>query len=181
MTKATNGLPMLCLCLLSHLGCGDNTSGASAPPPTVPAAGEPSVPGPNDSGVSGSNDSSAPGTRYPPVPCGSATCSEFPDVPVLVLPPCCANAALGTCGKLSSSGRCAVPPPRDPRCPVVGDWYGCCTANGTCGADVSVFGFGCEDLGDATFRKFSPNAPAPRRCDGTPLPDDDAGANPDAG
>jgi hypothetical protein len=43
-----------------------------------------------------------------------------------------------------------------------------------CGADVSVFGLGCEDLGDEMFRKFNPNAPTARRCDGTPLLDADA-------
>jgi hypothetical protein len=173
MTKATNRFA-LCLCVLSNLRCGADKPSAPEPPPTVPAAG---ATGNNDSGASGSKDSSVPVTMYPSVPCGSATCTEFPSVPVL--PPCCADAAQGTCGKESSTGRCVVPPPADSRCPAVGNWAGCCTANGMCGADVSVFGFGCEELGGEMFRKFNPNAPEARRCDGTPLPD--AGPGPDAG
>jgi hypothetical protein len=170
MTKASKSLPVLCLCVLCIFGCGDN------PPPTILTAG---ASGSSDSAVSDSSDSSAPTTMYPRVSCGSATCTEFPGVPVL--PPCCFDSAQGTCGKQSSTGKCVVPPPADPRCPAVGNWPGCCTANGMCGADVSVFGFGCEALDGEMFRKFNPNAPTPRHCDGTPLFAADAGASPDAG
>jgi hypothetical protein len=133
------------------------TTPTSPPPPAVlPATPPPGPPAP-----------SRP-TTGTAVACGAFICAGPQlSVPGVTLPPpCCVDAARGTCGTLANNGVCLPPPPPDPRCPsalVFGvELNGCCTFAGFCGIDATVIGAGCLDPSMLPAQ----DVPAPRRCDG---------------
>jgi hypothetical protein len=120
------------------------------------------------------------------VKCGSTMC-EAPAGAMGFISACCADEAKGTCGMTSlMGGQCSVPAKADPRCPTVSAMGfmipSCCTPQGMCGLDASMFGFGgCTDLDSAAKQAGAMGGgastiPAPRRCD-----EADGGADADAG
>ena len=115
--------------------------------------------------------------------------------------PCCQDASLGICGAAASEGAaCELFAAPDTRCPSIDlgalgaaaggaaagplNAFGCCTANGACGLDGSLFGRGCVENSEArALLGMIPLVgsliplPPPLACD---RPLDDAGT-PDAG
>jgi hypothetical protein len=170
-----NTLNALLLCAIGALGCGGDDSaepednGGAAPT------------GRTDAGNTPASGSDAGRTFVPSagaLACGTAKCANpttaaIPGFPTPAV--CCADAASNQCGLTNlQTNQCEAPPKLDERCPAVSgmgiDLKPCCTKAETCGIDASQFGGGCNDLADPMLRMFNPNAPAPRRCDGAPLP-----------
>jgi hypothetical protein len=130
------------------------------------------------------------GSSSDAVKCGSMMC-QSPAGAMGFITACCADEKTSTCGTSAMGGTCAVPSAGDPRCPkveVMG--FGitlpsCCTAQGQCGLDASMFGMpGCIDLATAATQAASMGMgmggplPAPRGCADTGA---DAGSANDAG
>ena len=178
----------ICLLMLHAVGvsaCGDdgdddgvkNAGGQSAA--GAQASGRGGEGGANSSGSSGagSSGSSFPGAPSGPVECGATTCAAQGGGFAGFAMPCCADAAKGSCGMSFMGAACTVPSAGDSRCPTVQAFGGisipsCCTMEGMCGLDASMFGFGgCTELGAAAMQASSMAMgmggmiPPPRRCD----------------
>lgn len=119
------------------------------------------------------------------VKCGSTTCAA-PGGAMGFISACCADEAKSMCGMSLMGNPCSVPSSGDMRCPghqVMGLTVpSCCTSDGLCGLDASMFGFGgCTDLKSAAAQAGammggSGNLPSPRACDGSDAGADDAGS-----
>src|SRR5260221_10318590 len=161
------------------LGCGSDStpSGGSGGAAGAVGGGGAPTSGSGGSSTAGAAGAAGAGGGAPaPVPCGSKTCPA-PPPPIPGLPgavACCADMATNACGWANAMGVCTASPPVDSRCPMVtgplGSLMPCCTSALTCGADTSVLGTGCTDLGNMLFRIAYPMAPPPVNCDGTPVP-----------
>jgi hypothetical protein len=124
------------------------------------------------------------------VPCGDTKCAGSAPNPNMMMIPgfmiaqsCCADEATSTCGTVQTSNMmCAPPPTPAPKCPkTFGSFAGCCAGDNLCGADLSLGGMGCVELGKfgmmvpAGARNFL-MLPPPAHCDdGSLVPMPDAG------
>jgi hypothetical protein len=168
---------MLALAVI-HVGCGDDDDSdkGSNHKDAGPSKGDGA--GRGGSGpVSGAAGSGLPpfGTPPPPVECGSTTCAS-PATGFGIITACCADESTSTCGTTFGGGMCAAPAETDPRCPplnlmgflMLGS---CCTPEGMCGFDASMFGMsGCVDLSAAATGQGLPAIPGlafppPRACE----------------
>lgn len=192
---------LLCLMLalsVVHLGCGDDdddsTKGSTRKDGGTSSDNESGRGGngQTSTGTAGTGAGLPFGTPPPPITCGSTMC-ESPATGFGLITACCADEATGTCGTTFGGGMCATPAETDPRCPPLnlGGFLmlgSCCTPEGMCGFDASMFGMsGCVDFSAATGGVALPaipgfSLPPPRACDdtgesdaGTVQPTDDAG------
>jgi hypothetical protein len=182
--KQLLALALLWLGVLGFVACGDDDSSESDCDAGSQDGGSAGKGG--ASGKAGAGGSGAAGGGTTPsagaVKCGSATC-EAPAAAMGFISACCADEATSTCGMTSlMGGQCTMPGKTDPRCPAISAMGfmipSCCTAQGMCGVDASMFGFGgCTDLESAAKQSMGGSTiPAPRRCD-----EADGGADSDAG
>lgn len=133
------------------------------------------------SGVTAGNTSVGPGAAVS-AECGSKTCTS-PGGSFAAA--CCVDAATETCGMSFMGAGCSVPEPGDERCPDVMGFVtlpSCCTEDGMCGINASMFGMpGCIELSEAATRAQMSSAssfPEASRCDGSSVgTDSDAGTS----
>lgn len=180
--------------MVACLACGDDATSDTLPTEPafdagarrdsgVGAAGEPGVAGgPGSASVADGTSSNASFAMA--VRCGAKMCTS----PGGFAAACCADEKTETCGMSFMGGRCSLPEPGDERCPGVMGLVtlpSCCTADGMCGINASMFGMpGCIELGAAATRAQMTSAsafPKPRACDGLPVSDGDAGMDADGG
>ena len=143
-------------CLISAVFAGCSSSNTDTNGTTPPPTG---IGGFGATGLAGASAGAGGGSGVPPsVPCGATTCTN-PAGAILMqlkqfLPsamlatPCC-DAATTTCGWVTSTGTCTVPPPKK-NCPAPaaipgfgGGLSACCNASNTCGIDAYAIGMGC--------------------------------------
>lgn len=145
----------------------------------------------SSAGRSGSGSDTGNAGSSGSVQCGSTTCAtQGGGLIGMFAMACCADPAKGTCGMSIMGAACSVPSAGDSRCPIVQAFGGisipgCCTSDGMCGLDASMFGFGgCTELGAAAQQAGAMGMgmggmiPPPRRCDdsGSDAGVSDAGA-----
>jgi hypothetical protein len=191
MDRTTLMLSMACMCAAAFAACsGADVGGVISPDASMHSAGKSGQAAIGSAGRGGRNAATgggnAPGDgQATSVKCGSATCMS-PAAAMGFITACCADEATSTCGTAAMGGACAKPIPDDPRCPGI-DVMGvimlpsCCSQNGMCGIDASMFGMpGCVDLGVAAKQAMSMGGgialPSPRACDGADGGADDAGS-----
>jgi hypothetical protein len=133
----------------------------------------------SDSGTGTSNDKSkstggqtgAGGAPAGSVGCGMNNClpPEGSD-----LTPCCKDAFASLCGVLNGTTCADAPKPPPMGCPTLAPFMGitfaaCCTMDGQCGIDLTMFGQGCVDIATAlqmaqAMGQTITNPPAPASC-----------------
>jgi hypothetical protein len=79
-----------------------------------------------------------------------------------------------------TTNMCEAYPDPAPKCPMTFGMGGCCVDGNLCGANLSLYGMGCRELG--AFGMMVPGGrrgfamvSAPTHCDGTPVPMPDGG------
>lgn len=150
------------------VACGGDDSGDQPVAGTGGAAAAGIGGGGGASGASGTGGGGgAAGMMAVSIPCGTATCTSMMlPLPIPLPTACCADATMNQCGTMMAGGACMLPPPSDPRCPMVTSALpipltSCCATNGMCGLDASMLGMGCVDFDTVRTGPFGSFLPVP--------------------
>lgn len=193
--KAINRSWFSALSVIACMACGDDTSDTQPTDPGLDASTQrDSSGGAGGTGKTGASSGSGSSSMANgasnnasvamAVKCGAKMCTSQGGFAAA----CCADEKTETCGTSFMGGGCSVPEPGDERCPGVMGFVtlpSCCTDDGMCGINASMFGMpGCIELGAAAARAQMTSAsafPKPQACDGRPIADGDAGVDADGG